>query len=201
MFWRDTEAIFSHVLDLYPYSYVAHNNIGGVYRRRNELDRAIEEYQAALMVREHPRSRSNLAATYRQKGQIDRAIAEYRKTMELDPDHPDSYFGLGVVYAQLGQLDIALESYRKSLELGSEYEAELHTNIGALFAAQGRLAEAITQYELSISVNPFFVQAYYNLGIALAKLGQNQKAIDATNKAIEIDPDFETEGNAFLEQL
>lgn len=46
--WASSEVLFRNVLKYYPNSYAAHNNIGNVLRRRNDLDGAIVEFKAAL---------------------------------------------------------------------------------------------------------------------------------------------------------
>ena len=43
-----------------------------------------------------------------------------------------------------------------------------HCNLGEAFFRQGKYPEAISQYTEALRINPNFVEAHYNLGVALA---------------------------------
>jgi tetratricopeptide (TPR) repeat protein len=49
---------------------------------------------------------------------------------------------------------------------------------------------AIEHYERSIQLKPEFVEAHYNLGVALAKLQRFQEAAERFKAAIELRPDY-----------
>jgi tetratricopeptide (TPR) repeat protein len=46
-------------------------------------------------------------------------------------------------------------------------------------------------YEKAIEINHDYDTAYYNMGIAYAKLDKFKEAIEALKKVIEIKPDFD----------
>lgn len=58
---------------------------------------------------------------------------------------------------------------------------------------EGKTAEAVEAYQKSISCWPRHAQAQYNLGVALATLGNLDQAIRAWKRAIWIDPVFKVE--------
>ena len=45
-------------------------------------------------------------------------------------------------------------------------------------------------YQEAIKSNSLFVQAYFNLGVALAKLGRTEEAMQTYEAAIDISPDL-----------
>ena len=50
--------------------------------------------------------------------------------------------------------------------------------LGAVFAAQNKLQEALSNYNKSIKINPDYAQAYNNLGVCMYRLGQiNERSI------------------------
>jgi tetratricopeptide (TPR) repeat protein len=65
-----------------------------------------------------------------------------------------------------------------------------HTNIGHLLVEEGRLAEAIEELQLSVSLKPDNYVGYNNLGKALDHAGRYPEAIDALNKALQLDPEY-----------
>ncbi|MBT4020895.1 tetratricopeptide repeat protein [Candidatus Peribacteria bacterium] len=188
--WASTESLFTNVIERYPnMSHRAHNNIGNVYRRQDDLDKAIAEFEIALSIKPHPKTYGNLGAVYRKNGDTLKALEQYRKAMELDPENAEPYFGLGLVYAASNDFGNALDNYNRALELDPRY-AEAYSNIGALYASRGDYERAVENYLNAIEANSMFIQAYYNLGVSYSQLGKNSEAISAYEGAIEIHPNF-----------
>src|SRR5499427_4144859 len=65
-----------------------------------------------------------------------------------------------------------------------------HNNLGALLARQGKLTEAIEQYELALQVKPNFNEAYNNLGNTLVDQGKVLEAIQCYKRALELNPSY-----------
>ena len=65
-----------------------------------------------------------------------------------------------------------------------------HSSLGMALADQGKVAEAIRQYEEAIQLQPDLPVAHYNWGIALADQGKLDEAIQHYRRAVEIKPDY-----------
>src|SRR5215469_2137324 len=65
-----------------------------------------------------------------------------------------------------------------------------HNNLGALLARQGKLTEAIEQYERALRVKPDFTEAHNNLGNTLADQGKVPEAIQCYKRALELNPSY-----------
>ena len=57
-------------------------------------------------------------------------------------------------------------------------------------AAQGKLAEAVAEYEAALGLNPDFAEARYNLGGVLAAQGQTQEALLQYQEFLRRRPDW-----------
>jgi len=68
--------------------------------------------------------------------------------------------------------------------------AEAHFNLGLALMGEGRLAEAIGQYEQAVHLNPNYVPAQNNLGIALEQTGRLEEAIGHLEQALRIKADY-----------
>lgn len=186
--WADTRSLFYNVIRLYPdSSYVAHNNLGNMYRLDGDLPAAINEYKQALAIRPHAKTYSNLGAAYRKQRNYTDALDAYARALALDPQSPAAHFGLGIVYADQGRLVEAEAEYKKSITLDPTDEA-VEVNLGALYAAQNRFDDAIVQYKKALAKNPYYPQAAYNLGVAESSIGNFDAAIGAYRDAISFDP-------------
>jgi tetratricopeptide (TPR) repeat protein len=61
-------------------------------------------------------------------------------------------------------------------------------NKGLELYSQNRYDEAIQAYDMSINLNPHYLEAWNNKGIALSHLGKYSEAIQAFDVAIELNP-------------
>jgi tetratricopeptide (TPR) repeat protein len=79
-----------------------------------------------------------------------------------------------------------------------------HNNLGLLLVQQGRLDEAIAQYQRALQANPGYIIAYNNLGLTLAQQGRWDEAIARYQQALKINPGFDMAhynlGNVLLQQ-
>ncbi|MGD9300548.1 MAG: tetratricopeptide repeat protein [Desulfobacterales bacterium] len=67
-------------------------------------------------------------------------------------------------------------------------KARPHNNLGVALSHQGRLEEAIEQYQVALKIKPEFSDAHYNLGYALAKIGKLDEGISHFREALRIEP-------------
>jgi Tfp pilus assembly protein PilF len=75
-------------------------------------------------------------------------------------------------------------------------------NFGAVLFEEGKTGEAIDHYNKVIRIKPDFALAYYNRGLAYAKLGRYQSAVEDFNKAISLKQDdvdtYDNRANAYF---
>ncbi len=62
--------------------------------------------------------------------------------------------------------------------------------LGAALKGQGRLQEALAQFDAAITNNPDYVDAHSNRGVTLQELGRLEEAVASFDKAIELKPDY-----------
>ena len=68
------------------------------------------------------------------------------------------------------------------------FAARACNNRGFAKRQQGKLDEAIADYDMAISLNPNHAKAYNNRGVAYRKKGDLDRAIADYNEAIRLDP-------------
>ena len=72
----------------------------------------------------------------------------------------------------------------------SPNKARVHNGFGLVLFAEGKIEDAIDQYNEAIRITPDYTETYNNRGMAYADLGQHQRAIEDYNEAIRITPDY-----------
>jgi tetratricopeptide (TPR) repeat protein len=79
-----------------------------------------------------------------------------------------------------------------------------HYNLGGIFLQQGRMDEAIAQYQKTLEIKPDDDEAYNNLGNVFLQQGRMDEAISCYQKALEINPShakaLNNLGDAFRQQ-
>lgn len=186
--WKNTETLFANVIRYYPsWSYIAHNNLGNAYRLKGEYDKAIDELQKSIEIRQHPRTLSNLGAVYRKLGQFDLAREQYDKALALSARSKEAHFGLGILYAAQHQYDQAIAEYNIAIGLDPSYE-EAFSNRGVSQLAIGKLDDAIESFRHAIMANPYLAEARFNLGNTFSDEGRVDEAIATFQEAVRYVP-------------
>ena len=126
-YWKNSETLWNHTLAVTGENDVAHNNLGFLFLRRGELDKAISEFQAALNIRSRNTEthyslgaaliQSNLGNALARKQLWDEAIDHLQEAVRLRPDYADAYFNLGSVLFQQGRIDQAIAQWQKALAI------------------------------------------------------------------------------------
>ena len=167
-YWRDSETLFRHLLEVTKNNYAGHVNLGTVYSRRGQLDEAIREYRESLRLNPYyGLTHYNLGNALLQKGEVDEAIQHYQLAILLLPMSVDSYNNLGLALRKKGRVDEAIRQFQQAVRLKPD-DADIHYNLGAALAQRGQMDEAIRQFQEALRLQPDYGDARRNLNAALA---------------------------------
>ncbi len=188
-YWKDSESLFQHAIDVTQGNYVAYNNLGVMERERHRLTQAIADYREALRIRPSSlEAHNNLSEALLKEGRLDEATVRILETLRLKPDSADGHVNLGALLDKSGKLDGAMAEYREALRLAPE-NAVAHSGLGGVLAALGRTEEGLREMREGIRLRPEYAEGYYNLGWLLATHGRPGEAIPIFQEAIRLDPD------------
>jgi Flp pilus assembly protein TadD len=189
-YWKDSETLFRHALEVTENNDVAHNGVGIALGRKGQLDEAISHFQEAIRLNpNHADDYNSLGAALGKKGQLDDAVRQFQAAIRLKPDHADAHGNLGAVLYQQGKTDEAIVEFRQAIQLKPDH-AEARYNLGVALDSKGQTEEAIRQYQEATRLKPNNADAHYNLGLALASIGQTDEAIRQFQEALRFKPDY-----------
>jgi protein O-mannosyl-transferase len=189
-YWRDSEALARHALELTGENWQAHYNLGHALDDKGQIDEAIRQYREAIRLKpNYPDAHNNLGIALDNKGQTGEAIQQFREAIRLKPDHLDAHYNLGNTLPKAGQMDEAIRQYREVIRLKPDYAA-VYNNLGAALAKEGQIDEAIRHFEEFVRLRPRYADAHYNLAVALGRKGQADEAIRQFQEAIRLNPEY-----------
>ncbi len=132
---------------------------------------------------------NNIGMVYLDHARTDEAIASFERAIALKPD-PRTSINLAAAKAQKGLYDEALEMFHQVIDADPPSAAEAYYGIGNVYQRQGKLLEAVAQYQRAITVDPSLTNAYNNLGGVYLQLEDWNAAIQAFEKTLELNPRF-----------
>ncbi len=182
-----------------PNSSSAHYRLGEAYRALGEPDRALSEYQRAKELNSFlPGDTADLASCYFGEARVydaqekwKTAVWHYEVGLELRPDAA-AYASLGDIYHyQLRDLPTAESYVQKAIAL-EPTQACWHVALGEVYISQEKYGEALAELETAADLRDWDsegAEAYVALGQSYYGLGQYEKAIQAFQEALILDPD------------
>jgi Flp pilus assembly protein TadD len=149
-----------------PASVVAATELGVALFSAGKLDEAADQFRSALVLdATYTDARYDLASVQAARGDWDSAVTEFQRVLAQRPEDArsrqhlgDALYLWGDTFAKNGNAEQALERYRASLEFRTP-DAEVHTKMGLMLARLGRLAEAHTELETALKIDPNFAPA------------------------------------------
>lgn len=144
-----TEAVQSE-----PGSFVAHFQLGVVYRVTGALDRAEQEMQQALELRPgYDLALRRLAEIYMAGRRYDEAEATYKKVLAQHPNDYLAYFNLGGLYVTVDRWEEALAAFRKAQGLSGQ-DVLIPMVIARILLKKGDLAGALEAVQQALKLDP-----------------------------------------------
>jgi tetratricopeptide (TPR) repeat protein len=148
------------------------NNLGELFRKNRQLDRAIDTQRQALLLGPDDRTiRYNLALTLAAAGDIGEAEEIYLRLIESDPSFLKPYINLANIYRDRNRTGDAIRLCERALDVDPALH-EAYTNIGANFADRGWLFAAVLLHHKALSFSPADPESGLNFAVNLLRLGR-----------------------------
>ncbi len=187
-YWRDSQALFQHAVDVTENNYLAYNNIGYYLSNKGKGAEAMPFYKRSLEINpNYEDAHNNLGFVLAGMGSNNEAIAEYLSALSLNSNLTEAHNNLGNALNAVGQSDAAISEFRTALE-EDPHHAQAHNNLGVTLATHGRLDEAIEQFQMAIRARPDYTSAHSDLGNAYALQGKFDEAIAQYRYCLKLDP-------------
>ncbi|MBI5644289.1 MAG: tetratricopeptide repeat protein [Deltaproteobacteria bacterium] len=185
------------------YSAVIHQNselitpffeLAGVYESRENINKAISYYMQAL--EKTPKAYKlcmKLGDLYARSDRADKAINEYKKAISSTPEAVDAYSKIASLLLKQGDFDGALIYALKGADINPE-DQEMKDTLGWVYYNMGRYSEALWIYAGIVKSGTNNPTVYYRMGLVYKKLQNIDEAVNAFEKALNINDEFSEAG-------
>ena len=194
------EKILAPLFQSHPDNHYVHYGMGALNAFKGENRKAIDHFQKAIEIFPYfVEAHYNLGIAYKKEVNIAGMVRAFRKVVRLaEPDE--------LVYSEaIGMLSFLGQSVRdvNGTDLDTFIRAQDIFEIGMRLMENGEWEKAVEAYKECLALNASTPQPYGNMGICYAKMGKKEDAIDAFDRALGIDPDYELAmvNKAFIEAL
>lgn len=184
------------------------NQLGNLYLRIGELEKAENAYQALLKIDDSSSIYQavvlcNLGIIYQTRGDLDRAIDYHEKALKLNQELGNkegiaiNNGNLGIVYGKQGNFPYAMRYINESIALYQEIDhkegiAASYDNLGIVYRMQGDLKCAMHYHQEALDLNEEIgnkegtAGSYDNVGKIYKEQGNLGSAIECYEKALAL---------------
>lgn len=190
---RFDEAItlYNRLLDIDPYSTLYWEELGKIYFRREEYDKAIEAFEFVIAINgdECYYALYAVANCYFNLGNYERAEEYYHTIHERYPETVDPLFHMGMCRVNRGDDEAALDYFTQALGTvpeDSEEQAQIYSQMSLIFSRKGQHAKAVTYTDEALKICPENTELIIMKGHELLCQGRYEEStelfLDALNR-------------------
>jgi len=199
---RREEAIenFRKAVELDPEWGDAQNNLGVMLQNQNQHEQALPHLEKAITLNpNNPASYFNCANSLKALGKNQDALKNYNQAVNLHPSFPDAFNNRGNLLESMEKLEDAQRSFSRAIELDRNF-ARAYSNRGNVERKLGNHSNALRDFSKALELEPwqpdnpnqdrnFQFRMYINLGDIYLFSKKFDKALEAYDRAQEIEPD------------
>jgi hypothetical protein len=124
------------------------------------------------------------------EGAVDEALASLIRAEGFEPLLPALHVRIGAVYIAMKRWPDAERAFERALSIDGDC-ADAHDGLASALLGQSRLEEAAEAALRAVGLEHHFPEAHFRLGVALARLGCAQRALQAFDTCLSMRPEME----------
>lgn len=172
----DALAALTKAAELKPDNDTYVYTLGSADFGKGRFDEALELFQRVL--RKHPQDaflHYAIGAVYFQQSKYSEAEASLKQSLSLRPDQIRANYYLALTYDAIGDDDRAVPIFRDLVKAHPE-QVPSRVKLGGILVRQHQYEEAQRNLEEAIALDPNSVEAHYQLGLTLRRLGKSAES-------------------------
>lgn len=170
-YWRDSNALFTHAIEVTEGNYLAHGNWGAVLMEQKKYDEAVMHFEEALRNKpNYVQAKNNLGEIRMIQGKVTEAETIFREITRIQPRYVRARRNLCDLLQRTGRTKESLSCYKEALNLTPD-DPELLNNLAVALASIERKGEAISLLRRALCLRPEYTTAKENLNALAGSFG------------------------------
>ncbi|HEY1848584.1 MAG TPA: tetratricopeptide repeat protein [Opitutaceae bacterium] len=183
----EPEVLWHTTLERNPGSWMAYQNLGGVFLSRGDAFQAAAKFRKALEIRPgDPEVLNELGVATMQLGRTDDAIALYLQALESAPERAQTHLNLGVALLQKREPEKAADQFQHAAELDPR-SAAARKDLASAYLQEGNADDAVRELQKAAELEPDDAATLYGLGSALVRARRPLEALEQFRRSLELD--------------
>ena len=162
--------------------------LGVALLQKSEYSKALLNLQKALHHGStQPETSHLISVAYLHLEQYDEAISYALQAIELKNDFLEAWINLGAAYRATADLERALNAFSQANQIDPK-NSGIAYRIGSIYFDQGDIRKAKELYEITVKMEPEFIEAYLGQALIHLKLQKYKEAVSVIHEALKIKP-------------
>lgn len=188
-YWRNSIALFMHVIEVTQNNYAAENFLGKAFEGAGDEERALVCFTNAVTVEpRYPQAQFNLAVCLLTFGRTNAALDHFRAAAKLEAHDPDIQYALGIYFFRNNSPDDAERCFRNALTDRPDF-ADADNFLGMILSQQKKFAEALPYFAAATRLKPDNAGYRFNHGLSLLDNHQPAAAAEQFAAELKLTPD------------
>ncbi|HEX8247070.1 MAG TPA: tetratricopeptide repeat protein [Pyrinomonadaceae bacterium] len=147
---------FNEAIKLHPQFFEAHAELGSLYLKTNQLDKAIESLRTAIALNDKNLNiRLNYAVALLNKKEMAEAEKEFREVIKADKTAAIAHMYLGIALLGLRRVDEAEALFLQAINIKDDEKlAQAHRYLGGIYWGKGNYGQAAEELEKYLKLAP-----------------------------------------------
>ncbi len=155
-----------------------HYDLGNIYQRKGDMERAIFEYEKAIQERPaYPNALFNLGNIYTDLGDYNQAIIYYKRAVDYHTTFSDALVNLGMALTKKGRIREAIDYLKRAIDSG-ENQSAAYNNLGIAYLRMEDYDKALECFEKAFSLEPSNINIRLNIARIYELQGKLGAAMD-----------------------
>ncbi|WP_446810223.1 XrtA/PEP-CTERM system TPR-repeat protein PrsT [Methylomonas sp. 2BW1-5-20] len=183
---------FEKALEIHPGDPEAGRNLAALYFKQGNVEKARTTLNNVLTQNpDHLQTLNTLADLEFKSNNPQKAVSLLESGVAKNPNQLEPRILLAQIYLSIRQPSKAIALLEESLQRFPE-RPELMQFAGVTFLQNGFAGKALPLLQSTVKALPNDLAVHYNLALTLEQLGRKQDALNEIDKALKLDPTYES---------